>query len=127
MGKTSDLDKLNQVIEDAEKRVKTLQNSIDAINKEIGALITFEITLEENIKCLKRKQIVAIAQEFKKTKEELKKTRQKMGELSNDKEHFIKASKDVHGLIKKTKDDLEKLQKSSNVLTFKSRRTDGEG
>lgn len=127
MSKTSDLDKLNQVIEDAEKRIKTLQGSIDAINKEIATLITFEITLEQILKNLKRTQVIAIAQEFKKTKEELKKTRQKMGELSNDKEHFIKASKDVHNLIKRTKEDLEKLQKSSNVLSFKSRRTDGKG
>lgn len=127
MGKTSDLEKLNQVIEDAEKRVKTLQGSIDALGKELSALGNHEYTLEESIKTLRRKQVIAIAQEFKKIKEELKKTRQKMGELSNDREHFIKASKDVHGLIKKTKDDLEKLQKSSNVLIFKPRRTDGKG
>lgn len=127
MGKTEDLDRLSQTIEDAEKRVKTIQDSIDAINRELSTLSTFESTLEENIRCLKRKQIIAIAQEFKKTKEELKKTRIKMSGLRNDKEHFIKASKDVHNLIKKTKEDLEKLQKTTNVLNFKSRRTDGEG
>lgn len=124
VNRSEDLVKLDQVIKDAEKRIKTIQANIDALNKELNTLATFEKTLEENIRCLKKNQIIAIAQEFKKTKEELKKTRSRVIMLTNDKEHYIRSSKEVHSLIKKTKEDIQRMEKigDSNVLPFKSRR-----
>lgn len=129
MGRPEDLVKLDQIIKEAEQRIKTLQANIDASNKELNTLSTYEQTLEENIKCLKRKQIIAIAQEFKKSKEELKKTRTRIAMLNSDKGHYVRSSKDVHAFIKIKEEELERLQKSAdcNVLAFKPGRKDGKG
>lgn len=128
MGRTEDLAKLDQAIKDAEKRIKTIQSNIDALNKELSTLSTFEDTLLENVKCLKKNQIIAIAQEFKKTKEDLKKTRARITMLNNDKEHFIKSSRDAHTFIKKNQEEIDRLEKdrNNNVLSFKDGRKNGK-
>jgi len=129
VARTEDLDRLDKVIKDAESRIKTIQANIDAIGKELNVLASHEYTLEESVKNLRKRQVIAIAQEFKKIKEELSRTRQRIVMLENDRDHFLKASRDVHNLIEKTREDLQKLQKASksNVLNFKARKPDGKG
>jgi predicted nucleic acid-binding Zn-ribbon protein len=120
MNKTEDISKLDRSIKDAEIRMKTVLNNVEALTKEIDLLTNQEKSLEENIKCLKKKRIIAIAQEFKKTKDELRRIHSRILILSNDKEHFIKTSKDMQDFINKTQKELEKLQNTSdnNVLQF---------
>lgn len=129
MGREEELSKIDKSIKDAELRIKTLQTSIDALDKEIAAVSRLEKTLVENVKCLKSKQIIAIAQEYKKAKEELKRTQNRLLLLRNDREHYHKSSEEIEKLLEQARKAFDKLQNigDSNVLRFKSRREDGQG
>lgn len=127
MGREEEQAKIDRAIKDAEVRIRTFQTNIDAIDKEISIVSLSEKALEENVKCLKTKRIIAIAQEYKKAKEDLKKTQNRLLILRNDREHFNKALCNIEDLLKQSKKELDKLQNSvdNNVLSFKSRRKDG--
>ena len=120
MGKTEDIAKLDRTVKDTEIRITTVLANVDALVKEINTLYNKEQELEENVKCLKKNRIIAIAQEFKKSKEELERIRARIIMLNNDKEHFLKSSENMRTFIQDTQKQLEKLQNSSdnNVLQF---------
>ena len=120
MGKTEDIAKLDRTVKDTEIRITTVLANVDALVKEINTLYNKEQELEENVKCLKKNRIIAIAQEFKKSKEELERIRARIIMLNNDKEHFLKSSENMRTFLQDTQKQLEKLQNNSdnNVLQF---------
>jgi len=127
MGKAEDLTKIDRSIKDTEIRINTVQASVDAIEKEMLNLSTLEKAVEENLKCLKERKIIAIAQEYKKAKEEVKRIQIKIIALRNDKEHYGKMIKDMQLFLKQARREYERLEKynDNNVLNFKSRKKDG--
>lgn len=127
VGKQADLEKIDRTLKDGEIRLRTVKTNLDALEKEIQNLSSLESQLAENVKCLKKKNIVAIATEYKKAKEELSKIRQRAIALKNDREHFKKASEEVECSMKKAKEELEKLQRlgDNNVLRGKFGKKDG--
>lgn len=112
------LSKLDRAIKDAEIRIRTFQTSIGALDKEIESLTQLESTLEENIKNLKAQRIIAIAQEYKKAKEELKKVKSRIVLLSNDREHYRANIKDASLLLENSRKEYEKINTSNNILDF---------
>ena len=118
MSKQVELEKLDRAIRDGEIRLHTVNVNIGSLTKEIDTLDQLEIQLEENLKCLKKKNIIAIATEFKKAKEDLAKTRARLISLKNDRANFTKAAEDVQAVMKKAKEDIDKMKKNgdSNVL-----------
>lgn len=130
MSKQVELEKLDRAVRDGEIRLQTVNVNINSLTKEIDQLENLENQLEENLKCLKKKSIIAIATEFKKAKEDLKKTKTRLISLKNDRENFKKAANDVEAVMKKAKEDMENLKKNgdSNVLhgTF-GRKDNGQG
>jgi predicted nucleic acid-binding Zn-ribbon protein len=123
MSKLENITKLDRAIKDAEIRIRTVLVNVEALTKEIDLLSSKAKTLEENVKCLKQNRIIAVAQEFKKSKEELYRTRSRITTLGNDREHFLKSSDDMKAFIEKTKKELEKLtnDNDNNVLQFKGK------
>jgi chromosome segregation ATPase len=117
---TEDLKKIDRVIKDAEIRIKTMKTSIDAIDKELISISVFRQTLEDNVKCLKTNKVIALATEYKKAKEELKRTKFRIGSLENDRKHFASVLKEAEILLRKSKEDIEKLNSvgDNNVLQF---------
>lgn len=126
MGKQEELEKLDRVLRDGDVRLRTIKMNTDSLTKEIDTLEKLEIELERNIKCLKKKNIVAMATEYKKAKEDLARTRIRAIALKNDRAQFKKASDEVESAVKKAKEDIEKLKKSgdNNVLRGKFGRKD---
>lgn len=126
MSKQVELEKLDRSIKDGEIRLRTAKTNIEALDKEIDSLSSLEIQLEENVKCLKKNNVVAIATEFKKAKEDLAKTKARLIALKNDRELFKKSAKDIETFTNKAKEDIEKLQKTgdNNVLRGKFSRKD---
>ncbi len=120
MSHTEDLKKIDRVIKDAEIRIKTMKTSIDAIDKELISISVFRQTLEDNVKCLKTNKVIALATEYKKAKEELKRTKFRIGSLENDRKHFASVLKEAEILLRKSKEDIEKLNSvgDNNVLQF---------
>lgn len=129
MSKKVELEELDRAIRNGEIRLCTVNANIGSLTKEIEHLDTLEMQLEENVKVLKKNNIIAIATEYKKAKEDLAKTRTRLISLKNDRENFKKAADDVKKVMEKAKEDIEKLKKvDSNVLhgTF-GRKGNGQG
>jgi predicted nucleic acid-binding Zn-ribbon protein len=128
MSKAEDITRLDRAIKDAQIRIRTILTNVEALNKEIDILATKGSNLEENVKCLKKNKIIAMAQEFKKSKDELKRIHVRIITLTNDRDRFVKTSDDMQQFIEKTQKDLDKLQDSNNnnVLQF-DRSKNGQG
>lgn len=120
MTKSEDISRLDRVLKDAEIRIQTALTNVEALTREIDTLLNEEKALEDNVKCLKKNRIIAIAQEFKRAKFELDKVRNRRTLLCNDRESFLKSTEDMKSFIAKTKKELDKLQATdnSNVLQF---------
>jgi predicted nucleic acid-binding Zn-ribbon protein len=101
--------------------------SIDALAKEIGSVTVLQGTLEDNIKCLKKNKVIAVAAEYRKAKEDMKKTHIRLATLENDKTHFTNALRDVEALLKKAREEFTKYKTlgDNNVLEFKTGKKDG--
>lgn len=127
MNKTEDIATLERSLIDAESKVKTVLSDIVVHEKEIKFLQENEKTLAENVKCLKSTKIIAVAQEYKKTKEELKKTKSRIAILTNDCNHLKKTVLDIEDFIKKTGQKIDKIRglEKNNVLQFKRGEKDG--
>jgi hypothetical protein len=121
MGKQEDLVKLDRAIKDAEVRLRTFSVNINTIQKEIDFLLNLESQLQENIAYLKNIKIVALAVEYRKAKEDLKKTKTRLSYLGIDISTNEKAHKELENLLKKNKETYDKLAKTNenNVLQGK--------
>ena len=121
MNKLEELTRLDRLIKDAELRLNTYKIQIEAIQKEIDFLEKLEIQLQGNINYLKENKIVALATEYKKAKEDLKKTKVRLGFLKSDRLTNEKARKDVIETLEKSKKAYDKLNKENenNVLQGK--------
>ena len=121
MSHTEELKKLDRAIKDSEIRIRTLQIQIGVIEKELLNEVTLQQVLEENVKCLKTNKIIAVANEYKKVKEELKRVKHRIETLTYDKVRFSGILKEVESLLTKSKADFEKMKNTGNenVLQFK--------
>lgn len=127
MGKKEDLEKLDRNIKDSESRLRNFQVNIDVVQKEITFLSNIENQLNENISYLKKNKIVTLATEYKKSKEELKKTKNRLAQLKGDKTINEKAYKELATSITKDKESYDKLSKQNenNILQGKFGRKRG--
>ena len=116
MGKQADLEKLDRVLKDGEVRLHTIKMNVEVIEREIAKLLDLESNLVDNIECLKLKRIVAIASEFKRAKEDLKKTRARLIELKNDREKCKKQNMEALRMIDMARGQIEKLSGDNNVV-----------
>jgi chromosome segregation ATPase len=121
MSKQEDLVKLDRGIKDLEIRAKTFTVNMDAIKKELDFLGTVEEQLDSNIKYLKKVKTVALASEYKKAKEDLKKTKIRLSQLKGDLTANERAYKELESLLKKNQEAYDKLsqQNDNNVLQGK--------
>lgn len=130
MSKQVEIENLDRVIKNGEIRINTVKINIDSLSREIDTLGLLEEQLLENLKCLKKRNIIAIATEFRKAKEDLEKTRKRSIELRNDRENFKKASDNVAQEMKKAREEIDKIKKAgeSNVVHAKfGRKNNGQG
>lgn len=118
MTRQSDIAKLDRNIKDGEIRLKTFAVNIVTIQKEVDFLSNLEKQLETNIGFLKKNKIVTLAEEYKKAREDLKKTKIRLMQLRSDKAVNEKAHKDLENTVIKNKEAYEKLvkQEENNVL-----------
>ena len=118
MGKQEEMVKLDRSIKDAEVKLRTFNLNNDTIQKEIEFLLNLESQLEDNIKYLKNIKIIALAAEYKKAKEDLKKTKNRISQLKIDIAVSEKATKEIKSFIEKSKEAYDKLTKpnENNVL-----------
>lgn len=127
MPKQDELIRIAQNIKDCESRLKTFSSNIETIQKEVDFLLNLESQLETNISILKKIKIVTLATEYKKAREDLKKTKIKLTQLKSDKTINEKAHKGLEYLLQKNKEVYDKLSKQSenNVISGKFGRKRG--
>jgi uncharacterized protein (DUF3084 family) len=125
--KQDELTRIAQNIKDCENRLKTFSSNIETIQKEIDFLLNLESQLQANIIILKKIKIVTLATEYKKAREDLKKTKIKLTQLKSDKTINEKAHKELEYLLQKNKEAYDKLAKQgeNNVLLGKFGRKRG--
>jgi chromosome segregation ATPase len=117
--KADELTKIDRNIKDCENRLKTFSSNIETIQKEIDFLQKMENQLQENISYLKRNKVVTLAEEYAKSKADLKKTKIRLTQLKSDKTINEKAHKELCVILEKNKEAYDKLVKQStenNVL-----------
>lgn len=120
MSKQQDLERLGHAIKDAEARLKVFQQTLETVNKELTELTRVEIALEENLSFLKTKNVIALAAEFKKAKEDLVKTKARMVKIRVDNDRIAAATKECGEFLRKSKEDLaNSLKEPTNVLKFR--------
>ena len=127
MPKQDELTRIAQNIKDCENRLKTFSSNVETIQKEVDFLLNLESQLETNISILKKIKIVTLATEYKKAREDLKKTKIKLTQLKSDKTINEKAHKELEYLLQKNKEAYDKLSKQgeNNVLLGKFGRKRG--
>lgn len=121
MSRQTDLEKIDRNIKDAEIRLKTFDLNIGTIQKEIDFLSNVENQLQTNITFLKKHKIVTLAQEYKKAREDLKKTKIRLTQLKSDRTINEKAHKELGYMLEKNKEAYDKLAQinENNVLQGK--------
>ena len=118
MSKIEELDKLDKAIKDAEIRLKSIQNGVEQIDKEIAVLDPRRNELEQNLEFHKQSGTVPIATEYRKVKAELTKTIARLILIKHDQKKAVQACRDIEDIIDKFKRDHMELLKTSenNVL-----------
>jgi chromosome segregation ATPase len=121
VGKQDDLIKIERAIKDCEIRLKTFYTNISIIQKEVDLLSVNESKLQENIDCLKNNKAAVLAVEYRKSKEDLKKTKVRLSQLRSDLGATEKAHRDIQNFLTKNKEAYDKLANSNenNVLLGK--------
>ena len=118
MNRIEELDKLDRAIKDADIKLKSIQNNIEQIDKEIAVLAPRKLELEKNIEFHKRSSTIPIAHEYKKTKAELSKVTARMIFIGAEYGKSVKACRQIEEIIDKFKRDHYELLKTNenNVL-----------
>jgi chromosome segregation ATPase len=118
MSKVEELDKLDKAIKDADLRLKSIQNNIEQIDKEIAVLSPRKNDLEHNIEFHKKKDTVPLAQEYKKSKAELSKIKARLILINSDRKRASDACEQIKEIIEKFRRDQFELMKTNdnNVL-----------
>ena len=118
MSNLEQLDKLDRAIKDAEIRLKSIQASIELIDKEIAHLGPRQIELQQNIEFHKSLGTVPIAHEYKKAKTELSKIKARLILINADRKKADDACKQIEKIMDKfRKDQFELIRiNENNVL-----------
>ena len=127
--RTEEVEAAERVIKDLEIRLRTYQVQIDALDKDIAALEFNEYVLQDNLTALKQDKIIALAQEYKKAKEELARVRIRLVQVTNERVqvgHTADAVVYALGKARQSYEDL-KFKLDNNVLYGNFRKqTDGQ-
>lgn len=99
VSKKEELDKADKEIKQADIRLKTVKINLDAIEKDLEELLNLETRLQDNIKFLKKKNIVAMANEYKKAKEDLVRTKARLIIVRKERNDVTKAYHNMELLI----------------------------
>lgn len=124
VSKQEQLVKADRAIKDAEIRLRTIKASLYAVEREIDVLSTVESQLEENLNYLKRKNIIALAVEYKKAKADLKAARTRLSLIRGDKEKLRKEFVEGESILENCKKAYDLIVKGpeNNVILGKFRK-----
>lgn len=117
------LDQLGKLLKDTELGLAKIQLAIREVSEEISKLGALQAALEENVEFLKQHNITVSAQEFKKIKGDLIRTKGRISVLRIDISRYDTAeAQAVRDLDQIKKDYAEKLLGPNNILSFRGKK-----
>jgi chromosome segregation ATPase len=118
MSKQIELENLDRAIRDGNIRAQTVKTNMEILSREIESLDQAEIALEENLKFLKQQKIIAIAEEFKKIKDELARVRVRLITSKNERADYQKSLDHTNQTIQWSIEAIDKIKRNgdNNVL-----------
>lgn len=120
MSRQQDRERLEQAIKDAEARLRVFRTTLEGISKELRDLRAVEIILTDNIETLKSKTVIILANEYRKAREDLGKTKSRMAIVRIDYDNVFKAAHEVELYLAKAKEEMSNsLRDPNNVLIFR--------
>lgn len=109
MDKLAELQNADNKVKAAAQKLAVAQNMVDGIEKEIAALQAVERSHRVNIYLLKRKHVVASAQEYKTVKEQLRSTASRLIFLRSNKLQHESVRDSMKELYVKSKEEYDKI------------------
>lgn len=126
MNRTVELDKAEREVKDTELKLFKLKSALKDVEEEIKKLLQIETQLAENINFLKVSGAAVMADQYKKAKEDLVRTRGRLAMISIDRDRISKSLGDCDTYLVKAKNDLAKaILGKDNVLSFKRKKDGG--
>lgn len=120
MDKLEEFNRTQQLLLEADVKLRTIQNQITIIEREITTLKAIEANLKENIRWLKKKKIVANLHEYRKVKEQIRTAINRQAILNIDKENVLKIKKHTQAVHEKLRVKataiLDQMQEKDNVI-----------
>ena len=86
-----DLEKFSIAIKELELRLRAVRLGKNQAEKELNVLLSVETSLLENISILKTKEVITIAQEYRKAISDLAKCRRQLAFVRIDRDTYSKA------------------------------------
>lgn len=129
--RTLELENANRALLEAQIRFQTVHVQRLQIERDIALLRSITRNLMENIRFLKKKNIIVAASEYKKIKNDLDTAISRINFLINEKEYTYKIEKRSEDLYNKTKENHDRIlnliqNPPNNVIKVDFRRKNGK-
>lgn len=116
MSKIEQLDKLEKTLKDAEIHLKSIESTMEKIDKELVALGARKNELENNIAFHKKQSTIPLVNEHRKSKTELSKITTRFNLVTADKLAAIRALAGTKEVIEKFKKAYSEIYNQNNVV-----------
>lgn len=129
MNKHQELERASEAVDNTKQDLMSINIRLSAIEREIDVYLLAELQLIENIRILKTNKIIALAEQYKRSKEELETIRQKLALAYSDRSRHEKAVKITQTLLNKAQlhYDIVVKRYENNVVHGLFRRNNGQG
>jgi len=128
MNYLAELEKAEHEVRDLEFRYANVKDGIGSIDREIALLSVKDVALSENIKNLKKSSVIVLASEFRRSKEDLNRTKTRLDMIKKDKLNLENALAVTLSFLEKARLKLDSIRKSesTNVLQGEFGNKDGQ-
>lgn len=119
MDKATEVISAEALVREAEVSLHTIQYHLRAVDREVETLEALQGQLEDNIDILKKQKIIALAQEYKRSREELNKTRNMLILARNSRNQFLASQKEAEKYLNRCNETYEIIvARSENNVIF---------
>lgn len=115
------IDQREKLAKDLDIRLKTINISLEVVEKEINNLTVIKEVLESNMQFLRQEHVIASSTDFKKNKEELYRTENRLMLLIGDRVKIIRALKIMQKLVDENNEEYSRLLQSAETVIISGR------
>ena len=109
MGRTQDLERAERAIKDAEIRLNTISTQLNLLEMDVAKFSHIKNVLESNITSLKKKKVIALAEQYRKAKNDLAKANAYLNVSENNRNAMVRIKEEATANLEKYKREYEEL------------------